>query len=73
MFLHTEEIFLCYSFSVPNISDFSKKVLSYIDVQYLSLQLFLCTWIFNNSYKTLSCILTNVSNKQRLNKLMFNP
>ena len=32
MFLHTEEYFLYYSFSVPNISDFSKKVLSCFDI-----------------------------------------
>ena len=32
MFLHTEAIFLYYSFSIPDISDFSKKVLSCIDI-----------------------------------------
>ena len=71
MFLHIEAIFLYYSVSIPNISDFyfCKKVHSCIDTSIFTVVL--GTWIFINSCKTLSDILTHVINKQRLNKLLF--
>ena len=63
-----KQYFRYYSDSIPDIDDLRKFIVALI---HLYLQLFLCTWIFNNSCKSFSYVLAYGINKPVFNKLIF--